>query len=45
MVHAERLAAALEAPGVTIVDVPVALEDTRLLVEAAGDVIAWGGID
>jgi hypothetical protein len=45
MVHAERLAAALEAPGVTIVEVPVALEDTRLLVEAAGDVIAWGGID
>jgi hypothetical protein len=31
--------------GVTVVDVPVALDDTRLLVDAAGDVVAWGGID
>jgi thiamine pyrophosphate-dependent acetolactate synthase large subunit-like protein len=43
--HAARLAAALEAPGVTVVEVPVALDDTRLLVDAAGDVVAWGGID
>lgn len=42
--HAVRLAAALVTHGVTVVDVPVALEDTRLLVDAAGDVIAWGGI-
>ena len=43
--HAVLLADALETPGVTVVDVPVAFGDTRLLVEAAGDVIAWGGID
>jgi hypothetical protein len=43
--HAARLAAALVTTGVTIVEVPVALDDTRLLVDAAGDVVAWGGID
>jgi len=42
--HAAQLTGALDAPGVTIVEVPVALADTRLLVEAAGDVVAWGGI-
>lgn len=43
--HAELLAVALAAPGVTSVDVPVSLDDTARLVEAAGDVIAWGGIE
>ena len=43
--HAARLAAALVTTGVTVVEVPVALDDTRLLVDAAGDVVAWGGID
>ena len=43
--HAARLAAALVTEGVTVVEVPVALDDTRLLVDAAGDVVAWGGID
>lgn len=43
--HAARVRAALDEPGVSVVDVPVALCDTELLVEAAGDVVAWGGID
>jgi thiamine pyrophosphate-dependent acetolactate synthase large subunit-like protein len=43
--HRARLAAALATGGVAVVDVPVALDDTRLLVDAAGDVVAWGGID
>jgi thiamine pyrophosphate-dependent acetolactate synthase large subunit-like protein len=42
--HAAHLINALDAPGVTVVEVPVALADTRVLVEAAGDVVAWGGI-
>jgi thiamine pyrophosphate-dependent acetolactate synthase large subunit-like protein len=42
--HAARLHEALVTSGVTRVDVPVALEDTELLVEAAGPVVAWGGL-
>jgi hypothetical protein len=42
--HLELLASALATPGPTTVDVPVALEDTALLVDAAGEVIAWGGL-
>jgi hypothetical protein len=42
--HAARLRDALATGGVTRLDVPVALEDTDLLVEAAGQVIAWGGL-
>jgi thiamine pyrophosphate-dependent acetolactate synthase large subunit-like protein len=42
--HAELLRDAFEHGGVSRVDVPVALEDTELLVEAAGPVVAWGGI-
>jgi thiamine pyrophosphate-dependent acetolactate synthase large subunit-like protein len=38
------IAEALGTPGVTTLEVPVALDDTRLLVEAAGDVVAWGGL-
>ncbi len=29
----------------SVVRVPVALDDTRLLVEAAGEVVAWGGLE
>jgi thiamine pyrophosphate-dependent acetolactate synthase large subunit-like protein len=43
--HAEVLRAAFERSGVSRVDVPVALEDTGLLVDAAGPVVAWGGLD
>jgi hypothetical protein len=43
--HQERLRDALDTPAVALVDLPVALADTRLLVEAAGDVVAWGGLD
>ena len=43
--HAARLHDALEGAGVTRVDVPVAIEDTQLLVDAAGSVVAWGGLD
>lgn len=42
--HRLRIADALGAPGVTTLEIPVALEDTSLLVEAAGDVVAWGGL-
>jgi hypothetical protein len=31
-------------PGVTIVDVPVDVSLTRKLVDAAGPVVAWGGL-
>ncbi len=43
--HGALLCDALATPGVTVVEVPVALGDTVRLVEAAGDVVAWGGID
>jgi hypothetical protein len=42
--HAAGLAAAFTAPGVTEVRVPVDTGDTALLIDAAGPVVAWGGI-
>ena len=42
--HVAQLEAAVSEPGVTIVDVPVDLSLTRKLVEAAGPVVAWGGL-
>ena len=42
--HLEQLRAALREPGVTIVDVPVDFSLTRKLVDAAGPVVAWGGL-
>ncbi len=42
--HRTRVAEALAAPGATILEVPVALEDTDLLVAAAGPVVAWDGL-
>jgi hypothetical protein len=42
--HGAMLEQALSESGVSIVTVPVALEDTALLVEAAGEVVAWGGL-
>jgi hypothetical protein len=45
---AEQLAAglidALARPGLQELDVAVALDDTRLLLDAAGPVVAWGGL-
>ncbi len=41
--HRDLLANALASRGTSTVEVPVALEDTALLVAAAGDVVAWGG--
>ena len=42
--HRQVIADALAAPGPTVVEVPIALDDTALLVEAAGEVVAWGGL-
>lgn len=42
--HGAQLQAAVSEPGVTIVDVPVDLSLTRKLVDAAGPVVAWGGL-
>jgi acetolactate synthase-1/2/3 large subunit len=42
--HLAQLEAAVTEPGVTIVDVPVDLSLTRKLVNAAGPVVAWGGL-
>ena len=42
--HVAQLQAAASEPGVTIVDVPVDLSLTRKLVDAAGPVVAWGGL-
>jgi hypothetical protein len=42
--HRTLLADSIASPGVTTVTVPVARDDTALLVEAAGDVVAWGGL-
>jgi thiamine pyrophosphate-dependent acetolactate synthase large subunit-like protein len=36
---------ALATPGLHEIDVAVALDDTRHLVEAAGPVVAWGGLE
>lgn len=42
--HRERLDAALAGPRASVVEVPVAIELTDLLVDAAGPVVAWGGL-
>jgi Thiamine pyrophosphate enzyme, central domain len=42
--HVAQLRAAVSDPGVSIVDVPVDLSLTRKLVDAAGPVVAWGGL-
>lgn len=42
--HVAQLQAAVNEPGVTIVDAPVDLSLTRKLVDAAGRVVAWGGL-
>jgi thiamine pyrophosphate-dependent acetolactate synthase large subunit-like protein len=39
--HAERLAQALDEPGVKVLPVPVDFAHTRTLVEVAGEVVAW----
>ena len=44
--HGELVRAAIDQvaaePSVVTLDLPVALDDTRLLVEVAGEVVAWG---
>jgi thiamine pyrophosphate-dependent acetolactate synthase large subunit-like protein len=42
--HRVHVAAALEAARPTVVVVPVSLGDTRQLIAAAGEVVAWGGL-
>jgi thiamine pyrophosphate-dependent enzyme len=42
--HLEQLRAASREPGVSIIDVPVDASLTRKLVDAAGAVVAWGGV-
>jgi thiamine pyrophosphate-dependent acetolactate synthase large subunit-like protein len=42
--HLAQLQAASREPGVSIIDVPVDASLTRKLVEAAGPVVAWGGL-
>ena len=42
--HQALLHAALSASGPSIIEVPVALDDTAELVAAAGEVVAWGGL-
>jgi hypothetical protein len=42
--HVTQLRAAVNDPGVSIVDVPVDLSVTRKLVDVAGPVVAWGGV-
>ncbi|MGQ0802825.1 MAG: thiamine pyrophosphate-binding protein [Actinomycetota bacterium] len=42
--HAAALAAAFRAPGVTELVVPVDAGDVRFLIDAAGAVVAWGGL-
>jgi Thiamine pyrophosphate enzyme, central domain len=42
--HGDQLGAAVREPGVTIVDAPVDASLTRKLVDAAGPVVAWGGL-
>jgi thiamine pyrophosphate-dependent acetolactate synthase large subunit-like protein len=43
--HRAQLAAALSARTPQVLDVPVCLDDTGLLLAAAGEVVAWGGLD
>jgi len=42
--HAVRLADAIAAPRPSLLEVPIDFEQTARLVEAAGDVVAWGGL-
>jgi hypothetical protein len=42
--HVTQVRQAVTEPGVTIVDLPVDLSLTRKLVDAAGPVVAWGGL-
>jgi Thiamine pyrophosphate enzyme, central domain len=42
--HLEQLQAASREPSLSIVDVPVDRSLTRKLVDAAGPVVAWGGV-
>jgi hypothetical protein len=42
--HVAQLRAAVDEPGVTIVDAPVDLSLTRKLLDAAGPIVAWGGL-
>jgi thiamine pyrophosphate-dependent acetolactate synthase large subunit-like protein len=42
--HRRLLTDALGASGPSVIDVPVSLADTQLLIEAAGEVVAWGGL-
>ena len=42
--HRTLLADALAARRPVVVEVPVSLDDTAQLIEAAGDVVAWGGL-
>jgi hypothetical protein len=42
--HRRLLSDALAASGPSVIDVPVSLSDTQLLIDAAGDVVAWGGL-
>jgi thiamine pyrophosphate-dependent enzyme len=41
--HRSQAAAALTAPGVTILEVPIDYSPTRTLIEAAGPLVAWSG--
>ncbi len=43
--HTDALSTALATPGVHVLSTPVATERTRDLVDVAGPVVAWGGID
>jgi hypothetical protein len=43
--HAIAADAALAEPGVSVLATPVDERCTELLVEAAGEVVAWGGLD
>jgi hypothetical protein len=40
--HRERASAALNAPGVTVLEVPIDYSPTQTLIEAAGPLVAWG---
>jgi thiamine pyrophosphate-dependent acetolactate synthase large subunit-like protein len=42
--HRRLLTEALAAGGPTLLEVPVSLADTDLLIAAAGEVVAWGGL-
>jgi acetolactate synthase-1/2/3 large subunit len=43
--HRRRLEDALAGPGTSVLEVPIGLDETTQLVEAAGEVVAWGGLD